>query len=48
MSLTVIVNEHVGPATVEHVTVVVPFAKDEPDTGEHVTVPQPGVAAGAG
>jgi hypothetical protein len=39
-SLTVTVNEQLGPAVV-HVTVVVPFGKNDPEAGEHATVPQP-------
>ncbi len=45
MSLTVTVNEQLGPAVVLQVTVVVPITKNEPEVGEHVTVPQP-VAVG--
>jgi hypothetical protein len=41
VSLTVTVNEQLGPAVVVHVTVVVPFGKAEPEAGEHITVPQP-------
>lgn len=41
MSLTVTVNEQPGPAVVVHVTVVVPFGKNEPDAGVQVTVPHP-------
>ena len=48
VSLTVTVNEHDGPAVVVQVTVVVPTANVEPLAGEHVTVPHPGVAVGAG
>jgi len=39
VSLTVTVNEQLGPAVV-HVTVVVPFGNSDPDAGVHVTVPQ--------
>jgi hypothetical protein len=46
-SLTVTVNEQLGPAVVEQLTVVVPFGKVAPDAGEQVTVPQPAVAVGA-
>lgn len=48
VSFTVTVNEHDGPAVVEHVTVVVPTGNVEPLAGAHVTVPHPGVAVGAG
>lgn len=48
VSFTVTVNEHVGPAVVEQVTVVVPTGNVEPLGGEHVTVPHPGVDVGAG
>ena len=41
------VNEQLGPAVVEQVTVVVPTVKDEPEAGEQVTVPQPADAVGA-
>ena len=47
-SLTVTVNEHDGPATVEQFTIVVPTGNVEPLAGMHVTVPHPGVAVGAG
>jgi hypothetical protein len=40
VSLTVTVNEQLGPAVVQ-VTVVVPFGKNDPDAGEQATVPQP-------
>jgi hypothetical protein len=40
-SLTVTVNMQLGPAAVvEHVTVVVPLGKNEPDIGEQATTPQ--------
>jgi hypothetical protein len=48
VSLTVTVNEHVGPAVVEQLTVVVPTGNVEPEAGVHVTVPQPIVVVGAG
>ena len=32
----------------QQVTVVVPFGKNEPDAGEHVTVPQVPIVVGAG
>lgn len=41
VSFTVTVNEQLGPAEVVHVTVVVPFGKNEPDAGEQATVPHP-------
>ena len=45
--MTVTVNEQLGPAVV-HVTVVVPFGKNDPEAGEHTTVPHPPpVVAGA-
>jgi hypothetical protein len=47
VSLTVTVNEQLGPAVELQLTVVVPFGKNEPEGGEQVTVPQPGVAFGA-
>lgn len=46
VSLTVTVNEQLGPAPVVQVTVVTPFAKVEPDAGLHVTVPQVPVVVG--
>ena len=48
VSLTVTVNEHVGPLVVEQLTVVVPTAKNDPEAGVHVTVPHIPVAVGAG
>ena len=48
MSLTVTVNVQLGPAVVEHATVVVPFGKNEPDGGVQVTTPQVPVVLGAG
>ena len=48
VSLTVTVNEHVGPLVVEQLTVVVPTAKNDPDAGVHVTVPHIPVVDGAG
>ena len=47
VSLTVTVNEQLGPVVVEQVTVVVPFGKVAPDAGEQVTVPQVPVVVGA-
>ena len=47
VSLTVIVNEQLGPEVVVQVTVVVPTAKVEPDAGVQVTVPQAPVVVGA-
>jgi hypothetical protein len=41
------VKLQLGPAVVEQVTLVVPTGKKEPEAGEQVTVPQPGVAVGA-
>ena len=51
VSVTVTVNVHGEPGAPDavHVTVVVPFEKNEPDAGEQVIVPQPlptGVGAG--
>jgi hypothetical protein len=40
VSFTVTVNEQLGPDVV-HVTVVVPFGKNDPDDGEQPTVPHP-------
>jgi hypothetical protein len=39
-SFTVTVKLQLGPAVV-HVTVVVPFGKNDPEDGEHATVPHP-------
>jgi hypothetical protein len=47
VSLTVTVKPQLGPAAVEHVTLVVPTGKKEPEAGEQVTVPQPDVVVGA-
>jgi hypothetical protein len=47
VSFTRTVNEQLGPAVDEQVTVVVPTEKNEPDGGEHVTVPQAPVVVGA-
>jgi len=41
VSLTVTVNEQLGPAVVVHETVVVPLGKNDPEAGVQVTVPQP-------
>jgi hypothetical protein len=40
VSLTVTVNEQLGPAVVQ-VTVVVPFGKNDPEAGKQATVPHP-------
>jgi hypothetical protein len=48
VSLTVTVNEQLGPAVVVHVTVVVPRLKVEPEAGVQETVPQLPVVVGAG
>ena len=48
VSLTVTVNEQLGPTDDVHVTVVAPTGKNEPDGGLHVTVPQPALAVGGG
>lgn len=45
LSLTVTVNEQLGPAVVLQVIVVVPIANIEPEAGVQVTVPHP-VAVG--
>lgn len=47
VSLTVTVKLQLGPAVVVQLTVVVPFAKNEPEVGAQVTVPQPAVVVGA-
>ena len=47
VSVTVTVNEHVGPLVVEQFTVVVPTAKNDPEAGTHVTVPHTPVVVGA-
>ena len=47
MSLTVTVNVQVGPAVVVHVTVVVPFGKNDPEGGLQATLPQVPVVVGA-
>ena len=47
VSLTVTVNEQLGPATVVQLTVVVPFGKVEPEAGIQVTVPHEPVVVGA-
>jgi hypothetical protein len=46
VSLTVIVNEQLGPAVVLQVTVVVPTGKNEPLAGEQLTVPHSPVLVG--
>ena len=48
VSLTVTVNEHVGPLVVVQLTVVVPTAKNDPEDGVQVTVPHTPVVVGAG
>jgi hypothetical protein len=48
VSFTVTVNEQVGPAVVEHVTVVVPFGKKDPAAGTQPVVPHVPVEVGAG
>jgi hypothetical protein len=48
LSVTVTVNEQLGPAVVVQVTVVVPTGKQLPEEGLQLTVPQPGSAVGAG
>jgi hypothetical protein len=47
VSFTVTVKLQLGPAVVVQLTVVVPFAKNDPDAGLHVTVPQPALVVGA-
>jgi hypothetical protein len=47
LSLIVTVNVQLGPAVVEHVTVVTPFGKLAPDAGLQVTVPHVPVVVGA-
>jgi hypothetical protein len=47
VSVTVTVNEHVGPTLDVQVTVVVPTGKNDPEAGLHVTVPQSPVVVGA-
>jgi len=48
VSLTVTVNEQLGPVVEVHVTVVVPTGKKEPEAGEQVTVPHAPEVVGAG
>ena len=48
MSATETVNAQFGPPDAVHVVVVVPTGKNEPDGGEHVTVPQVPPVVGAG
>jgi hypothetical protein len=45
VSFTVTVNEHESPVP-EHVTVVVPTGKNDPEAGEQVTVPHPELVGG--
>ena len=47
LSLIVTVNVQLGPAVVEHVTVVTPFTKLLPDAGLQVTVPHIPVVVGS-
>jgi hypothetical protein len=47
VSLTVTVKLQLGPVVVLQVTVVVPLAKNEPDAGVQVIVPQLPVVVGA-
>ena len=47
VSVTVTVNEQLGPAVVVQLTVVVPTGKLDPEAGVHVTVPQLPVVVGA-
>ena len=47
MSKTVTEKLQLGPACVLQVTAVVPTGKNAPEAGEHVTVPQPALVAGA-
>jgi hypothetical protein len=46
--LIVTVNEHCEPVALMQVTVVVPTKKNEPEGGEHSTVPHTPVVVGAG
>ncbi len=48
VSVTVTVNEQLGPDVVVQLTVVVPTGKQLPDDGLHVTVPQEPPVVGAG
>jgi hypothetical protein len=48
VSLTVIVNEHEGPAVLVTFTVVVALGKKLPEAGAAVTVPHAPVVVGAG
>jgi len=48
VSFTVIVKVQVEAIVPVQVTVVVPFGKNEPEGGVHVTVPQSPVTVGAG
>ena len=48
LSTTVTVNEQLGPAPVVQMTVVVPTAKNDPDVGAQVTVPQTPEVVGEG
>ena len=45
--MTVTVNEQLGPALDVQVTVVVPVGKNDPESGEQLTVPQLPVVVGA-
>ena len=48
VSVTVTVNEQLGPAVLVQVTVVVPTGKQLPEEGLQVTVPQAPPVVGAG
>ena len=48
LSLTVTVNEQLGPELVVQLTVVVPFAKNEPEEGVQVSVPHESSDVGGG
>jgi hypothetical protein len=49
VSLTVTVNVHMDPVELVQVTLVVPFGKNEPAAGEHITMPQaPPLSVGGG
>jgi len=45
--VTVTVKLQLDPATAEHVTVVVPIGKNDPEGGEQLTAPQLPVVVGA-
>ena len=48
VSLTVTVKVQLGPGVMVQVTVVVPTGKNDPEAGEHVTVPQVSSVVGGG